>query len=104
MCIGMPAARTQVFEVTMKPLARAARAAVLLGVFAVSHAQAALPAKLDAATSGDLPPISFVDANNQLDGYDVQVARFVASYLHIPMQLDHLAFKGILPGLQTGRF
>ncbi len=88
----------------MKRLAHAARVAALLGVFAFSSAYAAMPAKLEAATSGDLPPISFVNASNQLDGYDIQVAHFVSNYLHIPMQLDRLDFKGILPGLQTGRF
>ncbi|TDV35569.1 amino acid ABC transporter substrate-binding protein (PAAT family) [Paraburkholderia caballeronis] len=88
----------------MKRFAFAARALALIGVFSVSCAQAALPVKLNAATSGDLPPVSFVNAQNELDGYDVQVARFVSAYLHIPMQLDHLEFKGILPGLQTGRF
>jgi ABC-type amino acid transport substrate-binding protein len=88
----------------MKRLAHAAQVAALLGVFAFSSAYAGMPAKLEAATSGDLPPISFVNASNQLDGYDVQVAHFVSTYLHIPMQLDRLDFKGILPGLQTGRF
>jgi ABC-type amino acid transport substrate-binding protein len=88
----------------MKRFAFAARALALIGALCVSCAHAALPTKLNAATSGDLPPVSFVNAQNELDGYDVQVARFVSGYLHIPMQLDHLEFKGILPGLQTGRF
>jgi ABC-type amino acid transport substrate-binding protein len=89
----------------MKRWPYAASAVVLFGAVAITNAAfAALPAKLNAATSGDLPPVSFTNAQNELDGYDVQVARFVSTYTGIPMQLDKLDFKGILPGLQTGRF
>lgn len=89
----------------MKRWTHAAKAVVLFSAFAITNAAfAALPAKLNAATSGDLPPVSFTNAQNELDGYDVQVARFVSKYTGIPMQLDKLDFKGILPGLQTGRF
>ena len=89
----------------MKRWAYATRTVALFSALTVTGAAfAALPAKLNAATSGDLPPVSFTNPANQLDGYDVQVARFVASHTGIPMQLDKLDFKGILPGLQTGRF
>lgn len=88
----------------MKRLLFAITAVAVSGLMLLTTAQAALPDKLHAATSGDLPPVSFVNANNELDGYDVQVARYVAHYVGIPMQLDRLDFKGILPGLQTGRF
>ncbi len=88
----------------MRRLIHAARLLALLGSFAFACAHAALPTRLNAATSGDLPPVSFVNAQNELDGYDVQVARFVSHYTGIPMQLNRLDFKGILPGLQTGRF
>ncbi|NIF69255.1 transporter substrate-binding domain-containing protein [Burkholderia sp. Ap-962] len=70
----------------------------------IACAHAELPKTLHAATSGDLPPVTFVNARGELDGYDVQVARYVAQRVGIPMQLDKLEFKGILPGLQTGRF
>ena len=60
--------------------------------------------KLIAATSGSLPPLTFVDKNNELDGYDIQVARFVEKEIGIPIELNRLDWKGILPGLQTGRF
>ena len=60
--------------------------------------------KLIAATSGNLPPMTFVDKNNELDGYDVQVAKFVEKEIGVPIDLVRLDWKGILPGLQTGRF
>jgi L-cystine transport system substrate-binding protein len=80
--------------------------AVIVAAFITMQtcAHAELPKTLHAATSGDLPPVTFVDAKGNLDGYDVQVARYVEKRIGIPMQLDKLEFKGILPGLQTGRF
>jgi ABC-type amino acid transport substrate-binding protein len=60
--------------------------------------------KLVAATSGNLPPVTFVNARNELEGYDINVARFVEKTLGVPVELNRLDWKGILPGLQTGRF
>ncbi len=57
-----------------------------------------------AATSGNLPPVTFLNEKNELVGYDVEVARFVASHLGVKLDLARLDWKGILPGLQTGRF
>src|SRR4051812_32072128 len=56
------------------------------------------------ATSGNLPPNTFVDERNQLTGYDVEVCRLVEKALGVPMTFERLDWKGILPGLQTGRF
>jgi cystine transport system substrate-binding protein len=72
-------------------------------IFSAS-ALAQLPAKLNAATSGNLPPVSFTNEKNELDGYDIRVARFIEKQIGIPIELNRLDFKGILPGLQTGRF
>jgi ABC-type amino acid transport substrate-binding protein len=60
--------------------------------------------KLIAATSGNLPPVSYLDENNELVGYDIEVAKFVEDHLGVPIELVRLDWKGILPGLQTGRF
>lgn len=60
--------------------------------------------KLMAATSGNLPPVTFLNDKNQLDGYDIQVAKFVEKHLGVPIEIVRLDWKGILPGLQTGRF
>jgi ABC-type amino acid transport substrate-binding protein len=56
------------------------------------------------ATSGNLPPNTFVDERNQLTGYDVEVCRLIEKVLGVPMTFERLDWKGILPGLQTGRF
>ena len=54
------------------------------------------------ATSGNLPPNTFVDERNQLTGYDVEVCGFVEKTLGVPMTFERLDWKS--PGLQTGRF
>lgn len=60
--------------------------------------------QLIAATSGNLPPVSFLNDRNELVGYDIEVARFIAKHLGVKLDLVRLDWKGILPGLQTGRF
>jgi len=60
--------------------------------------------KLIAATSGNLPPVTFLNEKNELQGYDINVARFIEKHLGVPIELVRLDWKGILPGLQTGRF
>ncbi len=59
---------------------------------------------MEAATSGNLPPVSFVNEKNELTGFDIQVAKGVEKRLGVEIRLNRLDFKGILPGLQTGRF
>ena len=59
---------------------------------------------LIAATSGNLPPVTFLNDKNELTGYDIEVGQFVAKHLGVKLDLVRLDWKGILPGLQTGRF
>lgn len=59
---------------------------------------------LIAATSGNLPPVTYLNEKNELVGYDIEVANFIAHHLGVKLDLVRLDWKGILPGLQTGRF
>jgi len=81
---------------------------VLAGMMAAANA-ADLPeikqrGKLVAATSGDLVPVTYVNEKGQLEGYDIEVAHFIEKKLAVPIDLVRLDFKGILAGLQAGRF
>jgi ABC-type amino acid transport substrate-binding protein len=93
-------------EVMMKLL----RVAVVLSAAVVAMpAWADLPeakarGKLIVATSGNLPPATFVNDQNELDGYDISIARAVEKKLGFPIQFERIDSKGMLPGLQTGRF
>jgi ABC-type amino acid transport substrate-binding protein len=57
-----------------------------------------------AATSGNLPPVTFLNDKNELVGYDIEVGKFIAKHIGVKLDLVRLDWKGILPGLQTGRF
>jgi ABC-type amino acid transport substrate-binding protein len=59
---------------------------------------------LNAATSGNLPPVAYVNEKNELVGYDIEVAHAVEKRLGFEIRINKLDWKGILPGLQTGRF
>lgn len=59
---------------------------------------------LNAATSGNLPPVSYVNEKNELVGYDINVAHYIEQKLGVKIEINRLDWKGILPGLQTGRF
>src|SRR5436309_5423158 len=72
--------------------------------FAVEMSEIKARGRAIVATSGNLPPNTFVDERNQLTGYDVEVCRLVEKALGVPMTFERLDWKGILPGLQTGRF
>jgi L-cystine transport system substrate-binding protein len=71
---------------------------------AVEMADIKARGRLIVATSGNLPPNTFVDERNQLTGYDIEVCRLIEKAVAIPMTFERLDWKGILPGLQTGRF
>lgn len=60
--------------------------------------------QLIAATSGNLPPVTYLNDKNELIGYDIEVGRFIAKHLGVKLDIVRLDWKGILPGLQTGRF
>jgi len=60
--------------------------------------------QLLAGTSGNVKPIIYMNERNELVGYDVDVARFVEKRIGVPIVLSALDWKGVLPGLQTGRF
>ena len=85
-------------------LAGAGALLVATAVNAADLAEIRERGELVAATSGNLPPVTFVDEKNELTGYDVEVARYVEDKLGVPVNLVRLDWKGILPGLQTGRF
>jgi cystine transport system substrate-binding protein len=85
--------------------------AILLSllVFAAPGFAADLPeikarGQLIAATSGNLPPVTYLNDKNELVGYDIEVGRFIAKHLGVKLDIVRLDWKGILPGLQTGRF
>src|SRR2546426_10494791 len=73
-------------------------------VFAADLPEIVKRGHMVAATSGNLPPVTFLNDKNELVGYDIEVGKFIAKHIGVKLDLVRLDWKGILPGLQTGRF
>src|SRR5256886_10386553 len=73
-------------------------------VFAADLPEITRRGHMVAATSGNLPPVTFLNDKNELVGYDIEVGKFIARHIGVKLDLVRLDWKGILPGLQTGRF
>jgi polar amino acid transport system substrate-binding protein len=59
--------------------------------------------KLQAGTVQDMPPFSVVNASNQCEGYDVDVATLMAKYLGVDLELVPLTAPNRIPFLLTGK-
>jgi cystine transport system substrate-binding protein len=53
---------------------------------------------------GTYPPFGYRGANNQLDGFDVDVARAIAAKLGVKPEFVTTEWSGIIAGLQAGKF
>ncbi|QNO14827.1 transporter substrate-binding domain-containing protein [Alkalicella caledoniensis] len=56
------------------------------------------------AMSGGYPPFNYYDDNNQLVGFDVEIAAEIAKRLGVESKPVTTAWDGILVGLQTGDY
>lgn len=60
--------------------------------------------KLSIALSGAFPPFSFVDENNNVVGFDVDIGNAIAKRLKVQPEIVTTAWDGIIAGLATGRY
>lgn len=56
------------------------------------------------AMSGQYPPFNFVDENNQLSGFDVEICSALAELIGVEPEPLSTAWDGIIAGLLTNRF
>ncbi|MBN2510751.1 MAG: transporter substrate-binding domain-containing protein [Spirochaetales bacterium] len=56
------------------------------------------------AGSGGYPPFNFFNESNEVDGFDVDVAREIASRLGMDLEYVTTAWDGIIEGLRAGRY
>ena len=59
---------------------------------------------LKIGVEGTYPPFNYRGANNQLEGFDVDVARAVAGKLGVKPEFVTTEWSGIIAGLQAGKF
>ena len=60
--------------------------------------------KMSVALSGAFPPMSFVDENNNVVGFDVDIGSELARRIGAEPEIVTTAWEGIIAGLVTGRF
>lgn len=60
--------------------------------------------KMSVALSGAYPPFSFVDENNQVVGFDVDIGSELARRLGVTPEVITTAWDGIIAGLVAGRY
>ena len=56
------------------------------------------------AGSGGYPPFNFMTDSNEVDGFDVDVAKEIASRLDLELEYVTTAWDGIIEGLRAGRY
>ena len=54
------------------------------------------------ATSADFPPFEFINDAGEFDGFDVHMARAIADALGMELQIDDMAFDGVILSVYTG--
>jgi len=67
-------------------------------------ASAAQAEPLRIATEGAYPPFNLVDANGELQGFDVEIAKALCAEMKVECTISAQAWDGIIPGLNAGQY
>jgi len=54
-------------------------------------------------TSGNMPSMSEVDANGKVVGFDIDIARLMASLMEVELVTEVVPFNELLPALESGK-
>ncbi|MDC9598268.1 arginine ABC transporter substrate-binding protein [Xenorhabdus anantnagensis] len=77
--------------------------AALLSAVTLS-ATAAEKATLRFATEATYPPFEFIDANNKIQGFDIDLANAICAKLNTKCTFSNQAFDSLIPSLKFRRF
>jgi polar amino acid transport system substrate-binding protein len=76
----------------------------LAGAFQLSPAFAADKDSIRIAVEGAFPPFNYLDSNNQLQGFDVDVAKALCEAAKLKCELQIQEWTGMIPNLLAGRY
>lgn len=65
---------------------------------------AAAAEKIRFATEASYPPFEFMDANNQIRGFDIDLANALCKEMQAECTFSHQGFDSLVPGLKFRRF
>ncbi|MDR0806030.1 MAG: arginine ABC transporter substrate-binding protein [Enterobacteriaceae bacterium] len=65
---------------------------------------AAAEEKISFATEASYPPFEYVDANNQIQGFDIDLAKALCAEIKAECTFSNQSFDSLVPGLKFRRF
>ncbi|WP_113631878.1 arginine ABC transporter substrate-binding protein [Pectobacterium peruviense] len=77
---------------------------IVAALFAVGAASANAADTIRFATEASYPPFEFVDANNQIQGFDIDLANALCKEMQANCTFSNQAFDSLIPGLKFRRF
>lgn len=88
----------------LRTLVRIALVAACLSMNVFAGGQKDADETVRFAGSGGYPPFNFITDSNEVDGFDVDVAKAIASRLGLELDYVTTAWDGIIEGLRAGRY
>jgi len=88
----------------MKNSIKRSLTAVLFATAALWSAQSYGQQKITIATEGAYPPFNYVDSNNNLLGFDVDIGWALCEKMQVECDIIAQAWDGIIPGLVAGKY
>ncbi len=88
-----------------KSTATTAAVAVAVGLLAViAQAEEKKRSKITIATEGAFPPYNLTKPDGTLDGYEIELSKYLCEHMKVECTIVPQAFDGMIPALNAGKF
>jgi len=88
-----------------KSTATTAAVAVAVGLLAVAaQAEEKKWSKITIATEGAFPPYNLTKPDGTLDGYEIELSKYLCGHMKVECTIVPQAFDGMIPALNAGKF